>query len=138
MYLITTEEGRELFSRWENGLLTKEEWTHEMHLIMGAAVILKFGENALPEMKKRIIRHNEAVGIINSEDSGYHETLTAFWLQTVKQFLEEKNLTVFDEITIDEIICEEKLADRNCWLKFYKLETIQSKEVRRRVVDFDF
>ena len=134
MYLITTEEANSLVEKWETGQMDKETWTHEMHLIMGHAMIVRFGRNALPAMRERILRHNEAVGIINSDSTGYHETLTVYWLWLIRNFMLDKNLTAFDEVTIDELVFEESLAKRNDWLKFYKEETIKSVAARRGFV----
>lgn len=137
MYLISTDEANELVEKWETGQLEKEEWTHEMHLIMGMAMIVRFGKNALPAMRERILRYNESVGTINSDSSGYHETLTVYWLWIIRNFMLEKNLTTFDEVSIDELIYEEKLAKRNEWLIFYKEETIKSVAARRGFVPPD-
>lgn len=137
MYLISTEEANELVEKWETGQLEKEEWTHEMHLIMGMAMIVRFGKNALPAMRERILRYNESVGTINSDSSGYHETLTVYWLWIIRNFMLEKNLTTFDEVSIDELVYEEKLAKRNEWLIFYKEETIKSVAARRGFVPPD-
>ena len=134
MYLITTEEANDLVHKWETGQLGKDDWTHEMHLIMGHAMIARFGKNALPAMRERIIRHNESIGTINSDSTGYHETLTVYWLWLIRRFMLDKNLTTFDETTVDELVYEESLAKRNEWLKFYKEETIKSVAARRGFV----
>ena len=73
-YAISLEQVEELVQKFEKGTLTKSEWTHEAHLIVGLKMVLTYKEQAFPEMKKRIIRFNESVGTINSESSGYHET----------------------------------------------------------------
>jgi hypothetical protein len=138
MYLITTEEAEKLVERWENGQLEKEEWTHEMHLLVGCAMVIRYKKNALAEMRQRIIRHNEAIGTLNSDNSGYHETLTVYWLWVIRTFLKEKNLTAFDEITLDELLLEENMVKRNEWDHFYKLETIKSVAARRHFVQPDF
>ena len=138
MYLISTKEALDLIEKWETGRLEKDEWTHEMHLIMGCAMLVRFGPKALPAMRERILRHNEAIGTINSDSMGYHETLTVYWLWVIRNFLLEKNLTTFDEVTIDELVYEEKLAKRNGWLAFYKEETIKSVAARRGFVPPDF
>jgi hypothetical protein len=71
---------------WEAGALPKEEWTHAAHV----AVCAYFSALLQPEavflrMKNGILRHNEAVGTPNSEDRGYHETLTVLWVRIIKQ-----------------------------------------------------
>ncbi len=43
--------------------------------------------NALDRLRSAIPRYNEATGGQNSEDVGYHETLTCFWPQRVAEAL---------------------------------------------------
>lgn len=138
MYLISTEEAIELVEKWESGQMEKDEWTHEMHLIMGFAMLVRFGKNALPAMRERIIKHNEVVGTINNGSTGYHETMTVYWLWLIRNFMIEKDLKTFDETTLDELVYEESLAKRNCWLVHYKEETIKSVAARRNFVQPDF
>jgi len=74
--------------RWEAGRLTKAEWTHGAHV--GTAAYFAFELDAadlFERMKAGIIHHNESVGTENTEDNGYHETLTRFWAETVGEFV---------------------------------------------------
>ncbi len=134
MFLITTEEASKLLEKWETGRMDKADWTHEMHLIMGLAMLALHGRNALPAMRERILRHNEATGTANTDTSGYHETLTVYWLWTIRNFMLERELATFDETSIDELVFEEKLARRNDWLRFWREETIKSTAARRGFV----
>lgn len=131
MYLISTEEANQLVQKWETGQMEKAEWTHEMHLIMGMAMIVRFGPKALYAMQERIIRHNEATGTANTDSSGYHATLTLYWLWNIRQFMLKNHISTFDEDTIDALVFEEELANRNSWQTFYPLEIIKSTNARR-------
>ena len=74
--------------RWESGRLTKAEWTHGAHVGTAAYHAFDLDEEALfHHMKAHIIRHNEHVGTANTEDNGYHETLTRFWVTTISEFV---------------------------------------------------
>jgi hypothetical protein len=42
-------------------------------------------------MRSGIIRYNEAVGTANTDTSGYHETLTCFWMATIAGFLDRRS-----------------------------------------------
>jgi len=70
-----------LVRAFEAATLPKEEWTHAAHVAVGAHYVFLLGEaDALATMRQRVRAFNEAVGTINSTTSGYHETLTRFWI----------------------------------------------------------
>ncbi|MEO8359342.1 MAG: hypothetical protein ABI672_04875 [Vicinamibacteria bacterium] len=80
-------ETRDVFNRfiktWEAGDLPKTAWTHAAHVAVGACYLVREGTDALHHVRGGIKRHNAAVGTIDTPTSGYHETLTRFWLDTV-------------------------------------------------------
>lgn len=131
MYLITDEEALDYVDRWQTGRLSKDEWTHEMHLICGLWAVLSFQERSLEAMRARILRHNEAVGTINSDSSGYHETLSVWWLAQIRRFAVENAVEAFGEAAIDLLIFDEQLAQRNGWLAHWSEAAMKSVEARR-------
>lgn len=133
-YAISLEQAENLIQKFENGTLPKSEWTHEAHLIVGLKMVLTYKELAFPEMKKRIIRFNESVGTINSESSGYHETLTVFWLWAIKQFCDEKGITQFDVDAIDELLYYEPLSRRKLVEDYYSEAILLLPEARHRYI----
>lgn len=65
---------------WRSGTLPKPLWTHAAHVAVAA--YFAFGYNAaetLAILREGIRHYNTCVGTANTEDSGYHETLTGFW-----------------------------------------------------------
>jgi hypothetical protein len=89
-HLATPEALASFLSAFEEGTLHKSEWTHAAH-VAGAAYYL-YGsdvETVLPLMRARISAFNLAVGGANTPTSGYHETLTHFWLLIVAEFLRQ-------------------------------------------------
>lgn len=80
-------ESRESFERfmsaWEAGTLPKVEWTHAAHVAAGACYAVRYGATALVALRAGIRRYNAAVGTMDTETSGYHETLTRFWCETI-------------------------------------------------------
>lgn len=89
----TTEEILALVRRFEDCTLPREEWTHAAHLTVGLWHLLQFDwPLATARVRARIKRYNAAHGIPTTPTGGYHETLTLFWLRTVRRFLEaERN-----------------------------------------------
>ncbi|MBS0580334.1 MAG: hypothetical protein JSR36_13855 [Proteobacteria bacterium] len=66
------------------GRLGKARWTHAAHLAVGLWYLERLGfAGALEAMRAAIRRHNEAVGTPNTDDGGYHETLTRLYLTAI-------------------------------------------------------
>lgn len=71
--------------RFEAGDFTAEEWTHVSHLRMAAWYIANLPPEEAGTRIRTGIRHlNECLGGVNSEDSGFHETLTEFWIREIR------------------------------------------------------
>ncbi|WP_263417784.1 hypothetical protein [Terriglobus albidus] len=83
----THEEIAAFVSAFEAGTLPKERWTHAAHILSGAWYVHVLGpEAALTEMRRHIRAYNEAVGTQNTDSSGYHETITVFWIRMLEHF----------------------------------------------------
>lgn len=89
----TTEEILALVRRFEDCTLPRVEWTHAAHLTVALWHLLQFDwPEASAHVRRGIKRYNAAHGILTTPTGGYHETLTLFWLRTVRRFLEaERN-----------------------------------------------
>ncbi len=82
--LRSDDDLRTLLNAFEANSLPRDAWNHRAHL----SVALHFGrqliaEQALERMRSEILRFNAAVGIESTPDSGYHETLTVFYMHFV-------------------------------------------------------
>jgi hypothetical protein len=70
----------EFVDAWERGTLPKKCWTHGAHVGVAAYFAYEYPQDVLVRVMRLGIRHyNLASGGANTEDSGYHETLTRFW-----------------------------------------------------------
>jgi hypothetical protein len=68
--------------------LPKPEWTHDAHLRAGLWHVHTHGAAAaLPLLRQRISAYNESVGTANTDTSGYHETITRFYVTVIDRFL---------------------------------------------------
>ena len=64
--------------------LPQSEWTHAGHVAAAHALIRSHGHaRALELLRTSIPRLNDAHGVPNSDDDGYHETLTVFFAAAV-------------------------------------------------------
>jgi hypothetical protein len=137
-YLETLEDATKTVEQFEAATLPDWAWTHEAHLICALSILSRFGiEQAPSEMKKRILKYNEAVGKINSDTSGYHETVTYFWLKAIWERLSVDGKINFDQATLDDLLSNIDLAYRNLFLKSYSEKLILSVEARKNYVEPD-
>ncbi|HEX4322458.1 MAG TPA: hypothetical protein VHZ52_16210 [Acidobacteriaceae bacterium] len=76
---------------FEQGTLAKSEWTHGAHVAAAGYYLFDSNfETVLPLMRARISTFNLSVGGANTETSGYHETLTHFWLLIVAELIRQR------------------------------------------------
>ena len=134
-FLVPLAEATETVEQFEAATLPDWAWTHETHLICALSVLSRFGiDNAPKEMRQRIMRYNEAVGKINSDTSGYHETVTVFWLKAVWAYLSVEGKVAFNQEALDKLLSSIDLANRNLFLKVYSRERVLSTEARKQYV----
>lgn len=67
--------------RFAAGTLPKTEWNHAAHLAVAAATI--HGGGGAAQVRDRILAYNATQGILSTPDSGYHETITCFWVDRI-------------------------------------------------------
>ncbi|MBB3981855.1 hypothetical protein GGR44_001514 [Sphingobium fontiphilum] len=68
--------------------LPKEEWTHAAHFSTALWLMMKRPDvNPERDMPDMIRRYNESVGGVNSDTSGYHETITQASLRAARALI---------------------------------------------------
>ena len=113
--------------------LAKDEWTHEAHLAMAIYYISRYlPENILPVVRKKIKKLNDFHGTPNSKDSGYHETLTEFWLHNAYLFMLRNSDLEREELTTQFV--NSKYGERAYPLEFYSKEKLMSNQARLEFV----
>lgn len=136
--LYPLADAEKLVAGFTDCSLLKSDWTHEAHLITGLFLLAYFGENALSEMRQRLKRYNESVGGINDDQNGYHETLTVYWLNVLKKkFADHSGVVPWNQATLDALLYDEELAERNGWLTYYSKERMMSVAARRSFIEPD-
>ncbi len=136
MELFTDSRLTTFIQQFEQCTLPAHEWTHEAHLIAGVWYAFHYHAPAsLAQMKKRIISYNEAVGTINSEQSGYHETITCFWMKVIQDFLDEgKFSSVLQAVSA---FLPSRLNRRDLIFFYYSREFLCSVEARMEYIPPD-
>jgi hypothetical protein len=132
---LATEETLARFIRdFEQGTLPRSDWTHAAHLAVAAWYLLALAEPQATEQVRNGIRHyNECAGIPNTTDSGYHETLTRFWLGIVSGFLGRGDRSAGRLQQVRRVVAEFG-SQRDLYRKFYSFDVVQSREARREWV----
>lgn len=128
MTLLTTGYLESLLSRFLAGTLTHGEWTHEAHLCVGLWHVREYTQqDALSFLRQRITHLNRRNGIENTLNSGYHETLTAFYVQLLVYYIQQTPGTFLQQAT--QLVAS-PLADRTFPLVFYSREHLFSPQAR--------
>ena len=126
----------EFIDQFELGTLPKPIWTHGAHLAVGAWYLVTFPEDiAIGRVRKGIRHYNECVGTQNTADSGYHETLTLFWLGIIVGQLSElpdasRRLTLQEKLMVIRNVVEKFGGQRDLFRQYYSFDVVASREAR--------
>lgn len=116
--------------------LPKVEWTHEAHLAACAWLLIERPDIVAERDLPGIIRgYNVAVGGVNDDTQGYHETLTQLYLRGVRGFLAGYEGEGLIE-TVNALLAS-PIAPRDWPLRFYSRERLFSVAARRGWVEPD-
>jgi len=121
----------DLAARFAACTVPKQEWTHEAHLSVGAWHVHHYGaDDALARLRAGIRALNDSHGTVNSDTSGYHETITVAYVRILDGFLR-----TFDaDVPLDERVRQlvgGPLADRSLLLRYWSKERLLSPAARR-------
>ena len=116
--------------------LPKAEWTHQAHLRAGLWHVMEHGPIAALELlRTRISSYNESVGTANTDTSGYHETITRFYVIVIDRFLANADRSADLDVLAEQLIA--KLGDRRLPLHHYSESRLFSPVARRSWVEPD-
>lgn len=116
--------------------LPRPEWTHEGHLAALCVLILDCPEVVLEQELPGIISsYNVAVGGVNDDNQGYHETLTQFWIANARAFhAAHPGGSLVDRINR---LIDSTEGRRDAALRYFSPGHLFSVEARRRLVEPD-
>jgi hypothetical protein len=127
----------DLVTAFRSCALPRLQWTHAAHLRVGAWHVHHHGAAAaLDLLRSGIRRLNDRHGTLNSESSGYHETITAAYVRLIEPFLS----AFASEISLEQragILVEGPLADRSVLFRFWSRELLMSERARAEWVPPD-
>ena len=109
--------------------LPKAEWTHHAHLRAGLWHVRRYGaSSALTLLRDRIKAFNESVGTLNTDTSGYHETMTQLYVTLIEAFLDGQAPSEPLDTIADRLIAN--YGDRELPLRYYSRAVLFSAPAR--------
>ena len=125
-----------LIVKFDSCQLPKEEWTHQAHIVVAFWYNWHYPfTEALNLVRKGIVSYNEAVGTPNTDDSGYHETLTVFWMRLTRNFLQGDKYTKLEDVCNAFLLSKE--AENTSPFNYYSRDFLFSVQARKEWVDGD-
>ncbi len=132
----SVEEIRMLVRGFESGRLAREEWTHAAHLSVACWYLLHHPRAVATRMiRDGIKRFNDAKGIVTTTESGYHETMTLFWIHIVHSYLCSTAHT--DYLSLFNDLIARHGADKHLPFEYYSHACLMSPEARAAWVEPD-
>jgi hypothetical protein len=86
-------------------------------------------------LRTRICRYNASCGTQNTDHSGYHETITRFYVHIIDGFLRTADRCRPVDRLAEDLI--ERYGDRNLPLRHYTRERLFSVQARRQWIEPD-
>lgn len=126
-YLENEAALTEFVNSFETGTFPGKQWKHAEHVALAACYLYAMPlSEATDRARSRIRAYNESQGGKNTEDSGYHETLTVFWLLIVEQAIDRK----LPRVEATRAIAARFAAQRDLYREYYSFELLTSREAR--------
>jgi len=132
----TDAEVARLAERLLDHSLPKPEWTHAAHLTATLRLVRVRNAGLERDLPEIIQRYNVAVGGVNDDTSGYHETLTQAYLAAIRAFVAALPADLPDGEAAARLLAS-PMGDRAWPLTFWSRERLFSVEARRGWVDPD-
>ena len=117
--------------------LPKAHWNHNAHLVVGLWHVLNHPrDKAMLLLRGGIRQYNEATGTANTNDAGYHETWTYFFVQALAAYAETR-ASSHDRLRLYNELSTSRLSDKHFVLFFYTRSLITSTGARLSLVEPD-
>ena len=128
-------EVEKVLEGFESYNLPRAQWTHAAHLTVAFWYLVCYPlEEATAKIRDGIQRYNQAQGIRQTNDGGYHETLTLFWVRLVRQHLTTATLEGHLVSLLNELI---RRCGRHLPFEYYSHDRLFSWEARTSWVEPD-
>jgi hypothetical protein len=125
------EKAAWLVDQFEKGSLPKEEWTHHAHFVVAFWYCTQYPlPQAIQKITLGIKAYNIAVGNKNTDDAGYHETITLFYTNIISGYLiTTKVFDLTDDVLTDFL--QQPFLAKDFIHQFYSTALLTSKQARQ-------
>ena len=121
----------EFLRGFEEGTYPVKQWTHAAHLAMAGGYLTRMSaDEALPFLRERIAAYNVAQGGMNTDSSGYHESLTVFWIKLVAAHLAGLDPAMSRVEKVRSVV-ETFAPRRDIFREYWSFDVVKSVEARR-------
>jgi hypothetical protein len=124
------EDVARLAERLLDHSLPKAEWTHAAHLSATLRLVRTRDDGLERDMPRIIQTYNVAVGGVNDDHNGYHETITQAYLAAIRAFVATLPAGVGDGEASARLLAT-PMGDKAWSLTFWSRERLFSVEARR-------
>ena len=132
----TDAEVADLARRLVDHSLPKAEWTHAAHLVATLRLVRTRNESLERDMPGIIRTYNVAVGGVNDDAGGYHETITQAYLAAIRAFVATLPAGTSDGEAAARLLVT-PMGDKAWPLAFWSRERLFSVEARRGWIEPD-
>ena len=136
MTACTDAEVADLARRLLDRSLPKAEWTHAAHLTATLHLVRTRNEGLERDMPGIIRTYNVAVGGVNDDAGGYHETITQAYLAAIRAFVATLPAGTSDSEASARLLAT-PMGDKAWPLSFWSRERLFSVAARRGWVEPD-
>lgn len=127
MTILASEESlSEFVAAFEAGTYPGAQFHHGEHLALAACYLIQNETTATARTRTNIRRYNEAQGGKNTDDAGYHETLTLFWLALVRANLAPHT----PRLEAVRRVVDTFAPCRDLYRDYYSFDVLKSREAR--------
>lgn len=120
---------------FEECTLPRKDWSHSAHLTVALWYLLRRTEaEATSCIRRGILSYNAANGIKTTRDSGYHETVTLFWIKLVARYLSRVKEASIVQLANGVI---QAFGDKELPFEYYSRDLLLSLEARMHWVEPD-
>lgn len=132
----TVTQIENLITAFKSCTLPRCKWNHTAHLTVALYYLIHYGEKQVSDhLRQAIQSYNAAIGIQTTKNSGYHETLTRFWIHMVRHYLsvnqKQASLLQLTNGLIDSY------GNKHLPLQYYSRDLLMSWEARNHWVEPD-
>ena len=134
--LYTDAEIAALAERLLDRTLPKDQWTHAAHLTATLRLVRTRDAGLERDLPGIIRAYNVAVGGVNDDKSGYHETITQAYLAAIRAFAAELPQGLSDSDAAERLLAT-PMGDKEWPLTHWSRERLFRPEARLGWVDPD-